>query len=478
MTGSGTLSSLSGTATLQTAGGGGGAFNCADLLDCPSFTDLQTEIAAASLAISGLETSVENLEISVGNLETEVAGKFDIPTGTASDYLDGAGTVTPFPTFTRANAVFREVRNETGATLTKGTVVYISGASGNKATVSKAIANTDATSAQTFGLIFENLSNNQNGTAIVFGELTGLNTSAFAAGVQLYLSPTTAGTFTSTKQYAPNHLVYIGVVTRSHANQGSIEIKIQNGYELDELHDVEAQTPANRNSLFYDSTSGTWKARAMASEDVPTLDAAKIGSGTFDTARIPTLDASKVGTGTFADARIPSIDAAKTTSGTFNASRIPKIIRPSVRFTTATLSGTGTTNEQVIQTITIPANTLNVGDIIRLGVYYSFSGNGGTKAPRVRLGNNTIIGSALYQPSALGATVNSCQAEVLAIVTSSTNLRTAASSTVSGFGSGTGALTNNTIDLTAAIDFSINIQKATAGDTAILEFFFIEILTS
>jgi hypothetical protein len=443
MTGSGTLNSLSGTATLQTAGGGGGgAFNCADLLDCPSFTDLQTEIAAASLAISGLETSVENLEISVGNLETEVAGKFDIPTGTASDYLDGAGNVTPFPTFTRANAVFREVRNETGATLTKGTVVYISGASGNKATVSKAIANSDATSAQTFGLIFEDLSNNQNGTAIVFGELTGLNTSAFAAGVQLYLSATTAGDYTSTKQYAPNHLVYIGVVTRSHATQGSIEVKIQNGYELDELHDVEAQTPANRNSLFYDSTSGTWKARATEAADVPTLDAAKIGSGTFA------------------------------------AARIPKIIRPAVRFTTATLSGTGTTNEQVIQTISIPANTLNVGDIIRLGVYYSFSGNGGTKSPRVRLGNNTTTGSALYQPSALGATVNSCQAEVLAIVTSSTNLRTAASTTVSGFGSGTGALTNNTIDVNSAIDFSINIQKNTAGDTAILEFFFIEILTS
>jgi hypothetical protein len=439
MTGSGTLSSLSGTATLQTAGGGGGgAFNCADLLDCPSFTDLQTEIAAASLAISGLETSVENLEIavgnletevgnletSVGNLETEVAGKFDIPTGTASDYLDGAGTVTPFPTFTRASAVFREVRNETGATLTKGTIVYISGASGNKATVSKAIANTDATSAQTFGLIFENLSNNQNGTAIVFGELTGLNTSAFAAGVQLYLSATTAGTFTSTKQYAPNHLVYIGIVTRSHVNQGSIEVNIQNGYELDELHDVEAQSPANRNSLFYDSTSGTWKARAMAAEDVP------------------------------------------------------KIIRPAVRFTTATLSGTGTTNEQVIQTISIPAGTLKAGDIIRLGVYYSFSLNGGTKSPRVRLGNNTIIGSALFQPAALSASVNSCQAEVLAIVTSSTNLRTATSSTVSGFGSGTGALTNNTIDLNSAIDFSINIQKNTAGDTAILEFFFIEILTS
>jgi hypothetical protein len=428
MTGSGNLSSLSGTATLQTAGGGGGAFNCADLLDCPSFTDLQTEIAAASLAIA--------------NLETEVAGKFDIPTGTASDYLDGAGNVTPFPLYVNSKAVFRDVRNETGATLTKGTVVYISGASGNKATVSKAIATSDATSAQTFGLIYEDLPNNQNGVAIVFGELIGIDTSSFSAGAQLYLSATTAGTFTSTKQYAPNHLVYIGIVTRVHANQGSIEVKIQNGYELDELHDVEAQTPANRNSLFFDSTSGTWKARATEAADVPTLDAAKIGSGTFA------------------------------------AARIPKIIRPAVRLTTAALSGTGTTLEQVIQTISIPANTLNVGDIIRLGVYYSFSGNAGTKSPRVRLGNNTTTGSALYQPSAQGATVNSCQAEVLAIVTSSTNLRTAASATVSGFGNGTGALTNNTIDLTAAIDFSINIQKATAGDTAVLEFAFIEILTS
>jgi hypothetical protein len=425
MTGSGTLSSLSGTATLQTAGDGGGAFNCADLLDCPSFTDIQTEIAAASLAISGLETSVENLEISVGNLETEVAGKFDIPTGTATDYLDGAGTVTPFPTFTRASAVFREVRNETGATLTKGTIVYISGASGNKATVSKAIANTDATSAQTFGLIFEDLSNNHNGTAIVFGELTGLNTSAFAAGVQLYLSATTAGTFTSTKQYAPNHLVYIGIVTRSHANQGSIEVNIQNGYELDELHDVEAQSPANRNSLFYDSTSGTWKSRAIAAEDIPSVS------------------------------------------------------KPAVRSTTAVLSG-NSTSEIVIQTITIPANSLKVGDIIRIGCVWSFISNTATKTPRIRFGNNTTTGTLLFGPSSLASSVGTLQIEILALVTSSTNLRTFGSTSVSGFGSGTVAFVNNAISLSSAIDFSINIQKGTGGggDTASMEFSFIEILTS
>jgi len=142
-----------------------------------------------------------------------------------------------------------QVRNETGATLTKGTVVYISGASGNKATVSKAIATSDSTSAQTFGLIFADIPNNQNGYAVLSGDLAGLDTSAISAGTQLYLSSTTAGAHTTTKQYAPNHLVYVGVVTRSHVNQGQIEERIQNGYEMDELHNVSAQNPTNGRSV-------------------------------------------------------------------------------------------------------------------------------------------------------------------------------------------------------------------------------------
>ena len=152
-----------------------------------------------------------------------------------------------------------QVRNETGATLTKGTVVYINGASGNKATVTKALASGDTTSAQTIGLIFADISNNNNGYAILAGDIVGLDTSAFAAGAQLYLSSTTAGAYTSTKQYAPNHLVYIGVVTRSHVNQGSIEVRIQNGYELDELHNVSAQSPSNGQTIIYNATTSLWE---------------------------------------------------------------------------------------------------------------------------------------------------------------------------------------------------------------------------
>ena len=155
------------------------------------------------------------------------------------------------------------IRNETGATLTKGTVVYISGASGNKPTVSKAIATSDSTSAQTFALVLADISNNNNGTAILAGEISGLDTSAFAAGTQLYLSSTTAGAYTSTKQYAPNHLVYVGVVTRSHVNQGSIEVRIQNGYELDELHNVSAQSPSNGEVLIYNESTSLWEKHTL-----------------------------------------------------------------------------------------------------------------------------------------------------------------------------------------------------------------------
>jgi hypothetical protein len=154
--------------------------------------------------------------------------------------------------------LIREIRNNTGATLTKGTIVYISGATGNKPTVSKAIATGDSTSAQTFGFVQENIANNANGYVVVIGDLTGVDTSAFTEGDQLYLSSTTAGAFTSTKQYAPNHLVYVGIVTRSHPTLGQIEVNIQNGYEMDELHNVAAQSPSNGDILQYVTSTGLW----------------------------------------------------------------------------------------------------------------------------------------------------------------------------------------------------------------------------
>lgn len=155
--------------------------------------------------------------------------------------------------------VIVQVRNTTGATLTKGTAVYISGATGQIPTVSKALATSDSTSAQTLGLINADLSNNSNGYVTVIGLVTGLDTSAYSDGAQLYLSGATAGTLTATKPYAPTHLVYVAVVEHAHPTQGKLFVKVQNGYELDELHNVSAQSPSNGQTIIYNASTSLWE---------------------------------------------------------------------------------------------------------------------------------------------------------------------------------------------------------------------------
>jgi hypothetical protein len=157
-----------------------------------------------------------------------------------------------------ASVLVEQVRNATGATLTKGTAVYISGATGQLPTVSKALATSDATSAQTLGLITTDLDNNSNGYVTIIGLVDDVDTSAYTDGVQLYLSPTTAGALTATKPYAPEHLVYVAVVAHAHPVHGKLIVKVQNGYEMDELHNVSAQNPNNGDILVYSSATGLW----------------------------------------------------------------------------------------------------------------------------------------------------------------------------------------------------------------------------
>jgi hypothetical protein len=445
-------------------------------------------------SITGTLSNQTDLNTELTTINTTLSGKFDIPTGTTAQYLDGEGTPTDFPTAGQAGTLVRQVRNETGATLTKGTVVYISGASGNKALVSKAIATSDATSAQTFGIVQADITTNQNGFVVVRGDLEGLNTSAFTEGAQLYLSGTTAGTYTATKQYAPIHLVYVGIVTRSHANQGSIEVAIQNGYELDELHNVQAQNPANKNSIFFDSADSQWKARAVSATDIDAnvsntefgyLDGVTSSIQTQLNAKEPTITSGTStqffkGDKTWATigaSDVPSLDTSKITTGTFASARIPKITRPSVFDSTATLAGS-TASETVIKTITIPANSLAVGDVVKLGVLYSFASNTNTKTARIRFGNNTTSGTILFGSASMASTITALSIELWGIVTSSTNMRLISSVNTTTLGAVSGNINNLTIDITTATSFSVTIAKTTAGDTATCEMSYVEILTA
>jgi hypothetical protein len=153
----------------------------------------------------------------------------------------------------------QRVNNRTGSTLTKGTAVYLSGSQGNRITVAKALGVTDAFSANTFGIVAESIANNQSGYIITEGLITGINTSSLVEDSAVYLSPTVAGGLTSTKPQAPQHTVYIGVCVKSNAGSGELFVKIRNGQELDELHDVRISNPLNNASLYYKSSEGIWR---------------------------------------------------------------------------------------------------------------------------------------------------------------------------------------------------------------------------
>lgn len=169
---------------------------------------------------------------------------------------------------TAPNSLFVYVTNAETSTITKGQPVYAFGGTGDRLTVKLANNSSDATSAQTIGLVWSaSIAANQRGIVIIQGQLDGLSlfpTATWADGDAVYLGAT-AGTLTKTKPSAPNHLVYLGfVTTASNGSAGRMYVRVQNGYELQELHNVALSSPPNNNDgLFYETATSLWKNKSI-----------------------------------------------------------------------------------------------------------------------------------------------------------------------------------------------------------------------
>lgn len=148
--------------------------------------------------------------------------------------------------------------------------VRITGAQGQRPKIDLAQATNDVLSAETIGLVTETIANNQEGFITTSGLIRDINTTGslqsetWVDGDVLYLSPTTAGRLTNIKPTAPNHLIVIGYVIHAHITQGTIFVKVDNGYELNELHNVLINGIANNDLLTYESSSQLWKNKAFA----------------------------------------------------------------------------------------------------------------------------------------------------------------------------------------------------------------------
>jgi hypothetical protein len=156
-----------------------------------------------------------------------------------------------------ANDLIVRGKNNNPSTLSRGTIVRISGADGNNPLFDTASWINDANSANTLGMLSEDVATNGFANVVVQGKVEGINTNGMTAGAMLYLS--SSGQYTTTIPPAPYHEVRLGQVLRVNTNQGSAYVSIDNGYELSELHDVDITNPVNGDLLVYRSGSyGQW----------------------------------------------------------------------------------------------------------------------------------------------------------------------------------------------------------------------------
>jgi len=211
------------------------------------------------LGIYGL--TADTISFSLTPVGTPGTGEiaYDGQTGSLSYLFDNSNVECNIGQTIHAN-----VHNAEGSPLVKGDVVYLSGS---------------------FGVCAENIATNQNGFVICQGRLDGLDTSMYADGDILYLG-SSYGTTTNVKPYAPNHLVYVAVVEESSVGNGILYIRIQNGYELNEIHDVDLITtpPSTGDVLTYNGSLWVNQAPASGSGTVTSIaTTSPITGGTITT---------------------------------------------------------------------------------------------------------------------------------------------------------------------------------------------------
>lgn len=281
----GFVSGGSGTVTSVAASGTQGVTtNVTNPTTTPTITIGLGAITPSSIAasgtvtgsnLSGTNTGDQDLTPYVQGPASATSGNVAVFDGTSGKVIADGGPISMVPaggspgmfletdgttaTWQYVQTVRLYARNATNSTIPKGSVVYVSGADGNHPLLSKALATNDPMSSKTIGILEQDLAHNADGYVVCEGFIDGMDTQGIADGSQLWLSAITAGAYTTTKPTAPNHLVFIGFSIKASAGNGRIFVKPQNGYELDELHDVLITTPADDEVLAYELSTQLWK---------------------------------------------------------------------------------------------------------------------------------------------------------------------------------------------------------------------------
>jgi len=223
------------------------------------------------------------------------------------------------------------------------------GAQGQRLAVVLAQANNDPNSVDTLGLVTETIVRNEEGFVTTSGLVRKINTTGSLQGETwidgdvLFLSPFTAGRLTNIKPQAPNHTVVVGFVVYAHQNEGKIFVKVDNGYEIDELHNVRITNLSGGDVLSYDALSGVWRNTKTLS--VSSLSADRIFTNHLDalSANITVIDIKQYelsGFNVTGDVTINgTVSAGNLSAGDIysNGNRVATVVTP----TRTTITGNG-----------------------------------------------------------------------------------------------------------------------------------------
>jgi hypothetical protein len=276
----------------------------------------------------------------------DALGDVTITTATAGQILQYNGTAWVNTTLSTVEYVSKvQHLVKAGVAITKGQAVYVTGADGTNMIVGLASNASEATSSKVMGLAASTAAINDQIFVVTEGLLAGLNTSTATAGDPVWLGANGNLIFgLLNKPTSPLHLVYLGVVTRVQQNNGEIFVKVQNGIEIDEIHDVQISSPATGQLLRRD-TDGYWKnwtpnfltAEADTLDSITvrgatTTNAITVGGLTVDTNTL-VVDAinNRVGIGTAAPGALLQVGQGSTTTD--------ELVRLSVSYTGTTPRG-------------------------------------------------------------------------------------------------------------------------------------------
>jgi hypothetical protein len=177
---------------------------------------------AVGLAQTALQPPVEVLPFDVATEQQATLGELAWNSDEGTLDLGINGTALQL-----GQDVVYHARNATASPIAKGTAVGATGTLGNsgRITIAPFIADGNTPAKYFLGITGEAIAAGEDGKVVHFGKIRQFNTSAFAEGDVLWVSPTTPGALTATMPTAPEVKLPVAIVITDSATTGTLFIR-------------------------------------------------------------------------------------------------------------------------------------------------------------------------------------------------------------------------------------------------------------